>query len=164
MTKAPIDKSALIRALTADIARTAAVIEHAAREAKEAATHEDAKPENDKDTRAVEAAYLAGAQADRARELARTKATLSALALKRFSPGDPVAASALVELDQDGVSSWYFLAPEGGGMKAVIEGVTVTVLTPQSVLGRELLGRSEGDSFDVTLQGKLRSYEILSVV
>jgi hypothetical protein len=158
------DKRALIAALCAEIARGIAVLTRAANEAREAATHEDSKPENDKDTRAVEAAYLAGAQADRARDLERTSAALSALAPRGFRPGEAIASSALVELGQEGGARWYFLAPQGGGLRASVGGVEVQVITPQSALGRELLGKSEGDEIEVTVQGKRRAYEILRVV
>jgi hypothetical protein len=158
------DKRALIAKLREDIAGNVAVLMRAAHEAREAATHEDAKPENDKDTRAVEAAYLAGAQADRARDLERASASLASLPLQSFGPTTPIASSALVELDQDGQSSWYFLAPQGGGLRATVGGVSVQVITPQSALGRELLGKSQGDDVEVTVQGKLRTYEIVRVV
>jgi len=158
------DKRALMEKLLADIAQSIAVLTRAAHEAREAATHEDAKPENDKDTRAVEAAYLAGAQANRARDLERAAAALAGLALKAFRPGEAIASSALVELDQEGSSHWYFLAPQGGGLRASVGGVEVQVITPQSALGRELLGKAEGDDLEVTVQGKLRTYEIVRVV
>ena len=158
-----IDKRALIDKLREEIARSVSVLTRAANEAREAATHEDAKPENDKDTRAVEAAYLAGAQADRARDLERTSAALAALDLKRFGPDDAISSAALVELDQGESTSFYFLAPSGGGLRAVMDGVEVQVITPQSPLGKELLGKSVGDTVEVRVQGKLRSYEIASV-
>ncbi|MFT3776128.1 MAG: GreA/GreB family elongation factor [Minicystis sp.] len=161
---ATIDKRALIEKLREDIARSVSVLTRAANDAREAATHEEAKPENDKDTRAVEAAYLAGAQADRARDLERASAALAALDLKRFGPDDAISAAALIALDQgDDESHWYFLAPQGGGLRAVIEGVEVQVITPQAPLGKELLGKSVGDTVEIRVQGKLRSYEIVQV-
>jgi len=158
-----IDKRALIGLLRDEIARTVAVLTRAAEGAREAATHEENKPENDKDTRAVEAAYLAGAQADRARELDRAAAALAVLDLKRFGPGDAISAGALALLDQDGAAHWYFLAPQGGGLRAVVDGASVQVITPQSPLGRELLGKAVGDVVEVRVAGKLRSYEITAV-
>lgn len=160
---ADVDKRALVAELRAEVERAAAVLARAAGEAREAATHEEARPENDKDTRAVEAAYLAGAQADRARELAQTAAALAALELKAFAPGTPISASALIDLDQDGRILRYFLAPQGGGLRATVDGVEVQVITPQSALGREILGKQEGDTFEFTVQGKLREYEIVRV-
>jgi hypothetical protein len=159
-----MDKRALVADLREGIARSIAVLTRAAHEAREAATHEESKPENDKDTRAVEAGYLAGAQAERARDLERASATLAALPLRSFGPGDPIASSALVELSQQGAAHWYFLAPQGGGLRASVGGADVQVITPQSPLGRELLGKSAGHDVEVTVQGKRRTYEILSVL
>src|SRR5271170_3871202 len=85
---ADVDKRALVAELRADVARSIAVLTRAAGEARVAATHEEAKPENDKDTRAVEAAYLAGAQADRARDLEHTAASFASLDLHAFRPDD----------------------------------------------------------------------------
>jgi len=159
-----MDKRALIAELRADIARSVAVLARAAADAREAATHEEAKPENDKDTRSVEAAYLAGAQAARARELTHAAAELASLDLRDFSPGAPIASSALIELEHDGVTHLYFLAPHGGGLRTALNGVAVKVITPQSALGRELLGKSDGDDVEVTLEGRLRTYAIVRVV
>jgi len=160
---AGIDKRALIAGLREDLARTIAVLRHAAEETREAATHEEAKPENDKDTRAVEAAYLAGAQAERVRDLERTSASLASLDLRSFGASDPISSAALIELDADGATHWYFLVPQGGGLRATVGGVEVQVITPQSALGRELLGKTLGDVVEVRLQQKLRSYEIIAV-
>ena len=159
----PVDKRALIADLCAEISRSIAVLARAAGEAREAATHEESRPENDKDTRAIEAAYLAGAQAERARELSRTAAALTSLDLKAFGPGSTISSSALVELEHDGELSRYFLAPQGGGMRATAGGVSVQVITPQSALGRELLGKTAGDVIEVTVQGRRREYEIVGV-
>jgi len=158
-----IDKRALIAHLREEIALTASTLARAAHDAREAATHEENRPESDKDTRAVEAAYLAGAQADRARELERVSAALAALDLKRFAPRDPISGTALVTLDQGGALHHYFLAPVGGGLRVTVGGALVSVITPQSALGRELLGKSAGDVVEVGVQGKLRSYEVVAV-
>lgn len=131
----------------------------AAADAREAATHDDAKPENDKDTRALEASYLAGAQAARAEELKGNIAFLKTLAIETCASAK---ATALIELD-DGEASprLYFLLPAGGGVKLAGEkGEEVTVLTPESPLGRALLGKKEGDSVEVVTRAGTKEYEI----
>ena len=158
-----VDKRALIAELCAELSRSIAVLHRAAGDAREAATHEESRPENDKDTRAVEAAYLAGAQAERVRDLTRTTAALASLDLKSFGLGTPISSSALVELEHEGATTAYFVAPQGGGMRATVGGVTVQVLTPQSALGSELLGKTAGDVIEVTVQGRRREYEIVGV-
>lgn len=154
-----IDKRALILELRAAIAKEVAVLTLAAKDAREAATHEEAKPENDKDTRAIEAAYLAGAQAERVRELERTANALEFLVLRDFREGDAIGLAAIVELDHDGARSFYFVAPAGGGMKGRAGDADVQVITPQAPMGQALVGRTVGDVIEV----RKREYEIVSI-
>ena len=143
--------------------REIAPVEKAARSAREAATHEESRPENDKDTRAIEASYLAGAQADRVRDVERMINALEFLPLRAFSSTDPIASAALVEVDVDGKRSHYFLAPQGGGLRAVIDGVVIQGITPPSPVGRAPLGRTEGEVVEVRAEGGVREYEIIAV-
>jgi transcription elongation GreA/GreB family factor len=131
---------------------------HAA--AVEGATHAEATPENDKDTRGLEQSYLARGQAQRVEELAIAVAELETLALRRFGDDAAVAMSALVTVDEDGARRVYFIAPHGGG--AALAG-DVQVVTPRSPLGRALVGKRAGDASEVALPGKLRELEIIAV-
>jgi len=131
----------------------------AAADAREAATHDDAKPENDKDTRALEASYLAGAQAARVEEL---KGNIAFVKTLMVEPCTTAKATALIELD-DGEAEprLYFLLPSGGGAKLQGDGGReVTVLTPESPLGRAVLGKKEGDSVEVVTRAGTKEYEI----
>ena len=156
-----IDKEKLrervIEALTVEL-RT---MSKAAADAREAATHEESKPENDKDTRGLEASYLAGAQAARAEELKRNIAFLKTLTLEQFQDDAAVKATALIELDDGEHARWYFLLPSGGGAKLTSEAGEVTVLTPESPLGRAVLGKRMGDAVEVVTRAGAREYEIL---
>ena len=53
----------------------------------------------------------------------------------------------------------YFLGPKAGGTEVAIDGTSVTVITPQSPLGRQLVGRKLGEV--VGLQG--REHRIVQV-
>jgi len=123
------------------------------------ATHEEAKPENDKDTRALEQSYLARGQAMRARDLEVACAEVEAMPLRAFE-GAPVALGALVVVNEDDRAQTFFLAPHGGGAKL---SSGVQVVTPQSPIGRALLGKRAGDACDVIVAGKARALEIESV-
>jgi hypothetical protein len=158
-----VDKGELVKRLQAELSREIAVIERAARDAREAATHEENRPENDKDTRAVEAAYLAGAQADRARDLSRVLNALGFLTLRAFREDEPIAASALVEVELSEKRFHYFLAPQGGGLRVELDGVVVQVITPPSPMGQALLGKMVGDVVEVRAEGRVREYEIVAV-
>ena len=159
----PLSKSDVLEAIRAAIAREIAVLDLSAASAREGATHEQAKPENDKDTRALEASYLAGAQAGRARDLAATAKRIEFLELRDFGKGDPIAPSALVELDVDGVRSVFFLADVGGGRKVEVGGVEVQVVTAEAPLGQALLGKKQGDTFEMRVKKDVREYEIVGV-
>jgi hypothetical protein len=50
-----VDKGDLVRRLREELEREIEVLERAARSAREAATHEESRPENDKDTRGTRA-------------------------------------------------------------------------------------------------------------
>lgn len=152
-----IDKRALVVKLREELKKEIATMRDAQRVAHEAATHEEAKPENDKDTRALEASYLARGQAERVRDMERADNALEFLVLRAC---ETVTLGAIVELDHDGARSVYFLAPVGGAIRAAIDGVTVQVVTPEAPMGRALVGRVVGDSVEV--RGK--EYEIVEVL
>jgi transcription elongation GreA/GreB family factor len=158
-----IDKSELLQQLQAEIARQIVVLRQAVTAAREGATHEEAKPENAKDTRAIEASYLAGAQAARMRELEAVMNVLGFMDCRSFRPSDAIATSAVIQLDRDGKPSWYFIAAVGGGVVVRMHGREIQVVTPASPLGRALLGKTVGDVVEVEVQGSTREYEILVI-
>ena len=155
-----LEKREIILALEAEIARESAIIAKAARDAREAATHEESKPENDKDTRGLEQSYLARGQAQRVAENEAAIGDVNALALREFGPKASIAMSALVTVDEDGTELVVFLSPAGGGN--VLAG-GVQVVTPSSPLGRALLGKKVDDDVELQLPGKLRSFVVSAI-
>jgi transcription elongation GreA/GreB family factor len=155
-----MDKAALQRELIAilEAALATARASHAA--AIEGSTHEEARPENDKDTRGLEQSYLARGQAQRVAELETAVAQTAALALRTFTATTPVAMSALVTVEDDAGEQRYFVAPHGGG--AVLAG-GVQVTTPASPIGRVLLGRRVDDEIELRLPAKVRTLVITAV-
>jgi transcription elongation GreA/GreB family factor len=160
---ARLDKREIVEKVRAVLAKEIDVLRQSAAAAREGATHEQAKPESDKDTRAIEASYLAGAQAGRLRVLEAADKRLEFLDLRDFKPADPIAPGALVEVDVDGKRSHYFVADAAGGTKVELGGVEVAVLTPEAPLAQSLLGKKTGESFERTVRGEALEYEIVSV-
>jgi transcription elongation GreA/GreB family factor len=150
-------KAELLALLAADLD----TLEKAHRATREGATHEEAKPENDKDTRALEQSYLARGQAARIEELRASVASVGALAPRDFE-GRPAALGALVTVEENGAVSTLLLAPGGGGAR--LDHGAVQVVTPASPLGRAVLGKQEGDEVELVLAGKTRSMQVLRVV
>lgn len=156
MTDKPALRAELLQRLTE--ALEAARAAHAA--AVAGAIHDEARPENDKDTRGLEQSYLARGQAARVAELEAALAEVGALELRAFGAAARVALGALVTVDEDGREHRFFVAPQGGG--AVLAG-GAQVVTPASPLGRALLGRRVDDEIEVPLPGRVRSFTIVDL-
>ena len=136
-------------------------LEHAHRETNAGATHEEAKPENDKDTRALEQSYLARGQAQRVIDLRNALLETEAMALRAFGANDPVSLGALVTVEEEDEERILFLACQGGG--SALAGGKVRVVTPQSPLGRALLGKRAGEDCEVRLKERTRELVIIRV-
>ena len=153
VTKARI-VAVLVARLEADLERSSA----SQRATQEGATHAEAKPENDKDTRALEATYLARGLAARVAGLRADLAVLRAMELRAFGEGDPIGLSAVIDLEGFEESAardaeTYFLAPVGGGLRLDVDGAAVVVVTPRSPIGQALVGRSVDDDVRITSPG-----------
>jgi transcription elongation GreA/GreB family factor len=135
----------------------------AAKATYEAATHEESKPENEYDTRGLEASYLAGAQSKRVAEIEECLHVFKHIELKNFKPTDGIAATALIEVESEGKKLFFFLMPKGGGLTQLHEGKSIQVVTPSSPLGESLLSLKVGDAALVEKANDSREYEILSL-
>ena len=156
-------KKELVASLMGTLEAELANMRRAAKDAREAATHEEAKPENDKDTRALEASYLAGGQAARVRELEVSLKVMEGMPLLDLT-GKSVQASAVVVVVGDGdAETTFFMAPIGGGATVRAGTFAAQVLTPQSPLGQALLGKSVGDVVELRVKGKPREMTISEV-
>jgi len=160
MTGPVIDKAKLLAELVAQLAAALDSAQRAHAAALEGATHSEARAENPKDTRGLEQSYLARGQAARVAELEAGVAAVTALALRRFAPADPIALGALVTVDEDGARQQLFLAPHGGGS---VLGGGVQVVTPGSPLGRALLGKRIDDDVELHLPGRLRALVVVAI-
>jgi transcription elongation GreA/GreB family factor len=158
-----VKKAHLISQIIARLSESLSVLEKAARASHAEATHESSKAESKYDTRGLEAAYLAGGQARQAREILDSIQVYQSLAVKDFAPDEPVDLTALVELDSDGSQFLYFIGPRNGGLEIELRGKEVTVITPASPLGQNLMGKKAGQSWAAKLGGKSVKYRIASV-
>jgi len=131
--------------------------------ARDEATHEESKPENKYDTHSQEAAYLAEGQARLAAELQESIALYQSLTLTDFAAGHPITLSAVVTLETAGRKLRYFFGPRNGGLEVTCDGVDYIVITPQSPLGRQLLGQRAGETLVTQSAGRTTKQQILSV-
>lgn len=158
-----MNKREIVRLLRVSLEEEIAAMAKLALDAAEAATHEENKPENDKDMRSTEASYLARGQAARVQELERTHALLGAMEVRDFKSDEAIETSAVVTLMQAKKQTHCFLAPAGGGLKVDIAGQQIQVVTKASPLGEALVGLSEGDEAEVPTPQGPRVYTVMKV-
>lgn len=158
-----MNKQKLVDQIRGQLEKEVAAAKAAALETYEAATGEESQPENEYDTRALEASYLAGAQAKRVLEIEKSLYIFNHLELRSFDDSTPIGPTALAELDFNGKTVMAFVVPDGGGMLVDFEGKTVQVLTPKSPLGEALVGLKAGDVAVVEKGAQTLEYEVISV-
>src|SRR5262245_12948217 len=138
------DKRALLEALRTELSSELERGTRRALDAAEAATHEENRPEGDKDMRSTEASYIARGQAERVRELEQSLTKLASVELRDFGERDAIQVSALVEVEHDAPPSHrvakksrttYFLVPAGGGVHLHVNDEDVLSLATTSPLG-----------------------------
>ena len=125
----------------------------------EGATHEEAKPENEKDTRALEQSYLARGQAQRLMELREGVSLVQTTPVGNLGSHARCSLGAVVELEFDSEVETYWLAPAGGGTR-LAQG-SIQVITPKSPLGRALIGANVGDCCEAQIGGIIRELELV---
>ncbi len=135
-------------------------------QARDNAVHEQSKPENQYDTLALEAAYLAHGQSVRAAELQRQISVLKRFELDNHKCDSAAVVGAVVHLREysNQFSKWLWVVPVAGGVDLQFEEVSVTTITPDAPLGRKILGCYEGDEILLRLGANEKCFEVISVI
>jgi transcription elongation GreA/GreB family factor len=157
------DKRQVLKALISHLDRELAVASESQKQTALGATHEESRPENDKDTRALESSYLARGQAKRVVELGEARLRLEQLSARALSQTGRAALGMLLLVEEEGRLTAYFLAPGGGGLRLQADGVEVRVITPDSPLGAALLGKGVGDTVEVRTPQGVRELSVVSI-
>jgi transcription elongation GreA/GreB family factor len=158
-----MDKTQLLQSMVEQLEQDHKALLAATQATYDAATHEENKPENEYDTRGLEASYLAGAQSKRVSEIEEALVVCKQIKLRNFNSSDPIAPTALVELESDGKITYVFLMPKGGGIHLNQQGRSIQVITGTSPLGEALLGLKVGDVAVVETPQQDKEYEILRI-
>lgn len=129
--------------------------------ARDEATHGESRPENQYDTRAVEASYLAAGQGKRLESLDRL---IGWVRQQDGSEMTRVELGALLQLEsEEGRERWVLVAPEGGS-HVDVGSERVALISGSSPLGKELSGLEEGDAASVEGPKDSLEWEILAVL
>ena len=123
------------------------------------AKSDEMKPDSKWDTRAIEAAYLAGAQDKRVKELEQYQRVLNDF---RTTSSEQVTIGSLVTTQFEFEEKTFFISPSIGGLKLQLS-KEITVLTPQSPLAKKFIGLEEGDEIEFQLKGQQVLILILNI-
>lgn len=159
-----VTKAELLHKIIATLNADLALLTRAARAAHAAATHEECLPDNKYDTTGLESSYIAQGQANRAQAIRQALERYRSLTLRPFDDETPIRLTALVTVEaEDGSRRQLFLGPDAGGLKLVEEGEECLVITPESILGRALLGKRCGDELETGNGAARKSFTIVNV-
>lgn len=117
----------------------------ASAEARRGAGDEESRADGKYNTQSTEANYLADGQAKQAMAVAVAARAFESLEMRDFGPGDAIGVGALVEVRMMGEEQWFFVGPVSGGLEVTVSGKEITVITPESPLGGQLMGIGVGD-------------------
>lgn len=126
------------------------------RDTRAAGNDSESKAEGKYDTRSTEDNYLADGLARQAQAASAAAEAYLHFAPPPFGPTDSIDLGALVDLEFVEGARWFFLGPAGGGIEVTCAGKSITVLTPDSPLGRQVIGLKAGGSTEHP-KGKVRS-------
>src|SRR5271154_1088121 len=140
-----MNKRAIIKKIIARLTDELEIYFRAAKFSRAEATHESSKAESKYDTRGLEASYLARGQSRQAAEIEVAIAEFEKLPVKKFGENEAIGIGALVELENNGGNLHYSTGPRAGGTEVLHDKKEILVITPQSPLGEQLLGKKSGD-------------------
>ncbi len=139
------DKARVLDALRAALREELDAVGRGAAMARDEATSAESRPENQYDTRALEASYLAAGQGER---LAAARALSGWAEVSTPRPSARVEAGALALLDGPAGERWVLFAPRGG-LELAVDGVRLTLISVSSPLGSALAGLGPDDEAEV---------------
>jgi transcription elongation GreA/GreB family factor len=158
-----MNKRAIIKKIIARLTDELEIYFRAAKFSRAEAMHESSKAESKYDTRGLEASYLARGQSKQAAELEAAIAEFEKLPVKKFGADEPINLGALVELEHGGENTIYFIGPRAGGTEVIHDRKEILVITSQSPLGEQLMGKKSGQEPQLNFGGAKQAAKILRV-
>lgn len=119
----------------------------ASKDAAEYATNDESRAESQWDTQGLEASYLAAGQAGQARQWAAAIEDLRSRRETLLQTKCRIAQGALFSCDFGDAPEYFFFAGVAGGQTVEMDGIEITVITPQSPLVARLRGLKASESF-----------------
>lgn len=138
-------KSTIIAAIRAALKKDFESFQQASQQTRQSGNDEESQPDGKYDTQSTEANYLADGQARQAEEIAQAASCFETMQARDFKSYHPIDLGALVEMEIHQQSQWFFLAPASGGLEIKVEDLEITLITPDSPLGKQIIGHYQGE-------------------
>lgn len=139
-----MNKTLLIQAISDALRENFEKLQNSSKKTRSSGSDAESKAEGKYDTRSTEENYLADGFAKQALAAMQTAAAVENMPILAFDAKTPIDLSALVQVEFPTETFWFFIAPAGGGTEVTCEGRSVTILTPESPLGTQLIGLKTG--------------------
>lgn len=139
-----MNKAAIVSAIIEALREEFEAMQRSSKQTRAGGNDAESKAEGKYDTRSTEENYLADGLARQAQGAVVAASAYENFVLRDFGPGDVADLGALVRVQFADATEWFFLGPSGGGIEVKDRGQTITVITPESPLGRQLLGSKAG--------------------
>ena len=160
-----INKKSLLSQLQSQVQEEINATLGAVNEAHALASHEQSKPENQYDTLALEAAYLAHGQSERIVELQKQIIALNHFELKDFTSEHQIALGALVCIEETNKpKQWLWLLPVAGGELLETETIKLRTITAQAPLAKKLIGQYVGEKIELVMGNESKQFEIIDLL
>ena len=156
--------STIIKAIIERLVQELATATLASQQAHASATHKENVAENKYDTLAVEAAYLAHGQSVRIADLQASIAQYRHLDSAPLTSHTTVQVGSTVTINNDNDQSQIlFIGPSAGGMKLAINGLEILTVTPQTPMGRVLIGSAVNDEISLLLGNQRNWFSVINI-
>ncbi|NOX99053.1 MAG: transcription elongation factor GreAB [Verrucomicrobia bacterium] len=150
-----MNKTEIIDAIRMGLKKDFDTFRRASQQTRQSGSDDESKSDGKYDTQSTEANYLADGQAKQAQEVVQAAAAYDALEKRDFGKFDFIEVGALIELEINKQSQWFFLGPAYGGLEIYLDHQNITVITPDSPLGSQLINRRAGDHISSPAAGIL---------
>ncbi|WP_027859291.1 GreA/GreB family elongation factor [Marinobacterium jannaschii] len=159
-----MDKQPLITQIIDQLQQQLDEALQAAEEAHLNATNSESIAETQYDTIGLENAYLAHGQSMRSEGLIRAISRYQNLPLRAFEEDDEIAVGALVTLESEqGEQCRFLIGPEAGGLVLMLAQQPVTLITPETPAGQQLMQRQRDDEVELRRAGQLNRFIITDI-
>ncbi|MDE1919100.1 MAG: GreA/GreB family elongation factor [Patescibacteria group bacterium] len=161
-----MNKHDIFKQIKTELEKTLANTERQRNESQHEANQHKGRMQSRYDTFKEEAQMMVAAHEVRMAELRASLAQVQAV-LDRpsvFKPTDTIRVGAVIALEaNDGTRRRHVLSPTGGGIQVVSGSTELMVITPDSPIGKRLVGLKMGDEIEIDVGGNKRNYQIVEV-